>query len=1223
MKMNLRRAVLLFAVLAVVPVGYLSSDLRAAPAQEPAQPLEFNRDIQPILARSCLACHGPNENTRQADLRLDTHDFIGTLVVPGDAEASPLFRRLTTGDSVQRMPPASSGRSLTDEQIEAVRLWIDGGAHWDSEVAVAADAAAVPARVVDFAREVRPILSEKCFTCHGPDAQARQRGLRLDVAEGPFAERGDFGGPVIVPGNAEESLLIHRVSASDALVRMPYRLGLNTPVMPGADEDALSPDQIETLRLWIDQGAEWQSHWAFIPPERQSVPPVAGAEWVRNPIDNFVKARLEQDGREPSPEADLLTLLRRATFDLTGLPPADGDIAAVLSDDSPDAYENAVDKMLGSSAFGERMAVDWLDAARYADSSGYQTDAERSMWRYRDWVIDAYNANMPFDQFTIEQIAGDLMPDATLEQRIATAFNRNHSQNGEGGIIPEEFLVENVVDRVSTTGTVWMGLTLGCARCHDHKFDPISQKEFYEIYAYFNNIPERGNLRGLGAKAFKYFNSPPLVTAPTDNDFAQIAELDETLEKAREEFASLETDAADARAEWESSLAGAWPVDWVLRDKLLVHHPLDGDIGGTYSGEPVFPHPGVTSHLRTPRAPVTYKFPINVTLEDGLPRFAPGRVGEAMSFDGKRFINAGDIANFTYAEPFTMGAWIYPTAPDGVIVSRALAGDQGERGWGLYLIDGKVRVNLSQRWSDDGVRVETVDDLPLNEWQHVLVTYDGQRVPESFRIYVNGESREINPLLDGINNPMRTKEPLRIGASGSAPEESGSTDSRPRFQGMIDDVRIYMTALTPEQAGVVATGESLSEIARIAPASRTAGQAEKLRLAFLDQYAAPEVREAWQNVKDMERERAALWDSFPTVMVMEEMEPRRDTFRLIRGAYDVPGERVDPGVPAVLPPMPDDQSNDRLGFARWLVQPDHPLTARVAVNRFWQMYFGTGLVKTAENFGTQGEYPSHPELLDWLATSFVDSGWDVKALQRTIVTSAAYRQASKVTAEEYEADPENRLIARGPRLRLPAQMIRDQALAVSGLLAERLGGPSVKPYQPEGLWADMVEGGYGDYVPSEGDDLYRRSLYTYWKRTLAPPSMLAFDSSTRETCIVRLSRTNTPLQALNLMNDVTYVEAARRLGERMIAEGGTTPDDRIAYAYRLATGHRPSPDAEAVLRGTFDDFLDEYQADRSAALEFVDAGETPRDETLDVAELASYTLVASLILNLDRTITKE
>ena len=444
-----------------------------------------------------------------------------------------------------------------------------------------------------------------------------------------------------------------------------------------------------------------------------------------------------------------------------------------------------------------------------------------------------------------------------------------------------------------------------------------------------------------------------------------------------------------------------------------------------------------------------------MTLEDGLPRFAPGRVGEAMSFDGKRFINAGDIANFTYAEPFTLAAWIYPTASDGVIVSRALAGDQGEQGWGLYLLEGKLEVNLSQRYADDGLRIESVDTLPLNEWQHVLVTYDGKRVPESFRLYVNGAAREINPLLDGINNPMRTREPLRIGASGAPPEDSGATESMPRFQGMIDDVRIYMEALTPEQAAVVATGETLTEIARIAPASRTAGQSEKLRLAFLDQYAAPEVQEAWQSVKDLERERAALWDSFPTVMVMEEAEPRRDTFRLIRGAYDVPGERVDPGVPAVLPPMPDDVPNDRLGFARWLVQPDHPLTARVAVNRFWQMYFGTGLVKTSENFGLQGEYPSHPELLDWLATTFVESGWDVKAMQRAIVTSSTYRQASNLTPEVLEEDPENRLLARGPRQRMTAQMIRDQALSIADLLAPRLGGPSVRPYQPEGLWEEQ------------------------------------------------------------------------------------------------------------------------------------------------------------------------
>ena len=1219
--MTLRRVLPSFGVLAVVLSGFGLGALGTALAQESAPPVEFHRDVRPILAEACMSCHGPNERARQADLRLDTPDFLDIVVVAGDAESSPLFQRLTTEDRVVRMPPVSTGRSLSDDQIDAVRRWIDGGAEWGDELAAnAADVPAVPEQTIDFAREVRPILSENCFTCHGPDAEARQRGLRLDVEEGPFSDRGEFGGPVIVPGSAADSLLIHRVGATDARVRMPYRLGLNTPVVPGTDEDALDPEEIETLRLWIDQGAEWQSHWAFIPPERPPVPPVAGAEWVRNPIDNFVKAGLERERREPSPEADLLTLIRRVTFDLTGLPPAEGDIAAVLNDDSPDAFERHVDRMLESKGYGERMAAEWLNGARYADSSGYQTDAPRQMWRYRDWVIDAYNENMPFDRFTIEQIAGDMLPDATLEQRIATAFNRNHGQNGEGGIVPEEFLVENVVDRVSTTGTVWMGLTLGCARCHDHKFDPVSQKEFYEIYAYFNNIPERGNLRGLGAKAFKYYNSPPLVTAPTDADFARLAELDEKLDKAREAFESLEADAADARAEWERSLRDAWPIDWVLRDKLLVHHPLDGDIGGSYSPEWVTPHQGVTSHLRAPRAPVSYTFPINVTLEDGLPRFAPGRVGEAMSFDGKRFINAGDIANFTYAEPFTLAAWIYPTAPDGVIVSRALSGDQGEQGWGLYLLEEKLQVNLSQRYADDGLRIESVDTLPLHEWQHVLVTYDGKRVPESFRIYVNGEAREINPLLDGINNPMRTREPLRIGASGSAPEDSGANDSRPRFQGMIDDVRIYMEVLTPVQAAVVATGETLTEIARIAPASRTAGQAEKLRLAFLDQYAAPEVREAWQNAKDLERERAALWDSFPTIMVMEEMEPRRDTFRLIRGAYDVPGESVDPGVPAVLPPMPDDVPNDRLGFARWLVQPDHPLTARVAVNRFWQMYFGTGLVKTSENFGLQGEYPSHPELLDWLATTFIDSGWDVKALQRAIVTSSTYRQASNLTPEAIEEDPENRLLARGPRQRMSAQMIRDQALSIADLLAPRLGGPSVRPYQPEGLWEEQSG---QDYRQSTGDDLYRRSLYTYWKRTLAPPSMLAFDSSTRETCIVRLSRTNTPLQALNLMNDVTYVEAARRLGERMITEGGTTPNDRIAYAYRLATGQRPSAGARAVLRETYDDFRDTYRADRAAALAFVDVGETPRDETLDVAELASYQMVASMILNLDRTITKD
>ena len=916
----LRRAPFPLVALAIVSGAYLSGAVRAAPAQNPAQPLEFNRDIRPILSASCLACHGPNETARQADLRLDTDDFIGTVVVPGDAEASRLFQRLTTEDPIGRMPPASSGRSLTGDQIDAVRRWIDGGAHWDSARAAAIDVPPAAARVVDFAREVRPILSENCFTCHGPDEQARQRGLRLDVQDGPFVDRGEFGGPVIIAGNAADSLLFHRINASDLTKRMPYRRGFESSVMPGLEDDALADEEVEILRLWIDQGAEWQTHWAFVPPERQLLPPVADGAWVRNPIDRFVLARLDADGLAPSTEADRTTLLRRVTLDLTGLPPTQGEITAFLNDDSPDAYEEAVDRLLATTAYGERMAVSWLDGARYADSSGYQTDAERSMWRYRDWVIDAYNANMPFDQFTIEQLAGDMLPDATLDQRIASAFNRNHSQNGEGGIIPEEFLVENVVDRVSTTSTVWLGLTLGCARCHDHKFDPISQQEFYEVFAHFNNVPERG-------KAFKYGNSPPMVTAPTADQFAALAELDEKLAEAREAFASLETEAAAAQQQWEASLPAAGRVDWVLRDRLLVHHPLDGDIGGVYNGEPITVSPPVTVGVRAPEEePEELTLPVNVTLMDGRPHFVPGRVAEALSFDGQRFVDAGDIANFTYNDPFTLATWIYPTAADGVIVSRAYAGDQGERGWGLYLVDGKVRFNLSQRWVDDGVRVETRDALPLNEWRHVVATYDGKRIPAGFRIYVNGQAQELTHHLDGINNPMRTKEPLRIGASGPPSAESGATGSRDRFQGMIDDVRVYTTVLTPPQVAAVATAETLDEIARIAPESRTAGQSGKLRLSFLDQYAPQTIQAAWRQVGDLERQRAKLWDSFQTVMVMEEMEPRRETFRLDRGAYDAPAEQVTPGVPAVLPPLPDDQEQNRLAFARWLVDPEHPLT---------------------------------------------------------------------------------------------------------------------------------------------------------------------------------------------------------------------------------------------------------------------------------------------------------
>ncbi len=1027
-------------------------------------------------------------------------------------------------------------------------------------------------REVSFDREVRPILSDNCFSCHGPDEQGRRDGLRLDIEDGFLGDRGRFGAAVIVPGSAADSLLFQRISADDARARMPQ------------GDDALSDAEIETIRLWIDHGAEWKTHWAFTAPARPAVPPVNDAEWPRNPIDNFVLTRLEQDRFGPSDEADRATLLRRVTLDLTGLPPSPTEIADFLNDDAPDAYEKAVDRLLGSSRYGERMAAEWLDAARYADTNGYQTDGARTMWRWRDWVIDAYNNNMPFDQFTIEQIAGDMLPNAMLEQRIATAFNRNHSQNSEGGIIPEEFLVENAIDRVETTSTVWLGLTLGCARCHDHKFDPVSQKEFYEVFANFNNVPERG-------KAFKYVNSPPLVTAPTAEHLAELNALDAELEESRAAFAELEDELRTAQQSWEQSLDGSAQIDWGLREQLLTHFAFDGDVAGVHIGEHV-----------------------PASLEDGTPQFVEGQVGGAASFDGQRFVHGGEPPDLGYADQFTLAAWIAPAAPNGVIVSRADAGDEGERGWGLYLEDGKIRLSMSTRVLDDGVAAETKDAIALDEWQHVVATYDGSMTPGGMRIYVNGRSQELVPVLDLVGNLGILGHPLRIGASGS---------DKPRFQGAIDDVRIYGTVLTPQQTAVVATKESITEIAALAPDQRTPAQTDKIRLCFLDQYAAEDVRDAWRKVRELERQREELWTGFPTVMVMKEMQPRRPTFRLIRGAYDNPGEPVSPGVLAVLPPLPAGAEPNRLALARWLVDPNHPLTARVTVNRFWQMYFGTGLVKTAENFGTQGEYPSHPELLDWLATTFLESGWDVKAFQRTIVTSATYRQASNVDAVQYEADPENRMLARGPRLRLPATMIRDQALAVAGLLVERVGGPSVKPYQPPGLWADFAMDGERDYEQSEGDDLWRRSLYTFRKRTLGPPTLMTFDASTRETCIVRRGRTNTPLQALNLMNDVTYIEAARRLAERMITEGGATPAERVAYAHQLATAQRPSPEAQAVLVDALAHHVDRYAGDRAAALELVSLGESPRDETLDVAELASYTMVASLLLNLDGTISKE
>jgi len=1029
---------------------------------------------------------------------------------------------------------------------------------------------------VEFNRDIRPILSDKCFACHGPDKANRKTALRFDTEEGAFVELAS-GGHAIVRGDLAKSVMYQRIASDDQAFRMP-------PAYLGRAK--LSDHEIDLIRRWIEQGAKWEKHWSFIPPKRPQLPAVRDGRWPINPIDYFVLARLEQEGLKPSPEADRATLIRRVTLDLTGLPPTPAEVDAFTNDHAPNAYEKVVDRLLQSPRYGERMAVSWLDAARYADTNGYQTDGARTMWRWRDWVIGAFNRNMPFDQFTIEQLAGDMLPNPTLDQKIATGFNRNHRGNGEGGIIPEEFAAEYVVDRVDTTSTVWLGLTMGCARCHDHKYDPIKQKEFYQAFALFNNVPEKG-------KAVKYGNSPPIIKAPTREQQAQLKAIDEDLAVAEAQYAKLGPKIAAAQAKWEKSVKTMPAIAWSLTEGLVAHYPLDG---------------GTTNARHDPKDSKSR----DAVFRDGEPAFAPGLIGQAAVFNGKRFIDAGDVARFGFYDRFSGGAWIYPTGEQGgTILSRMQDTEEGE-GYSLSLEGSKVHLRLVNRWLDDALRVETESSLPSQQWHHVMFTYDGSRVASGVKVYVDGKAQKLKVNLDDLNQSFETSEPLRIG-SGGGPAS--------RFQGYLQDVRVYHVALSPSQVELAATPDSISSIAGLPAKYRTPSQANKIRECFLETAAPKPIQEARNRVEELRRQKAELIDRIPTTMVMEEMATPRDTFVLIRGAYDRHGDKVGPGIPACLSSLSQPPIKTRLDFAKWLVSPLNPLTARVTVNRYWQMYFGTGLVKTVDDFGSQGEPPSHPELLDWLATEFVRTGWDIKALQKTIVTSATYRQSSQVTPELLQKDPENRLLARGPRLRLPAEVIRDQALYVSGLLAERIGGPSVKPYQPPGLWKEL--GGGEEYVPSKGEDLYRRSLYSFWKRTSPPPAMITFDSPPRETCMVRATRTNTPLQALTLMNDVTFVEASRALAQRVMRAGSTPPEERIASAFRLATGHLPTPTQRQILLDGFRRHLTTYGSDPRAALGLVSAGESPVDKQLDTREWAAYTVVCSLILNLDETITKE
>lgn len=1026
---------------------------------------------------------------------------------------------------------------------------------------------------VDFNREVRPILSDNCFACHGPDEQNRMAGLRLDTREGAI-------GKVIVPGDPGASKLLQRIRHEKKALRMP----------PASFNKTLTPAQIATLERWIQEGAPWETHWSFVPPQRPPLPAVRYEKWVRNPIDAFILARLEREGLTPSPEADRATLLRRVTLDLTGLPPTPAELDSFLADRSPDAYEKRVAELLASPRHAERLALHWLDLARYADTHGYHIDSHRDMWHWRDWVIDAFARNLPYDRFTVEQIAGDLLPNPTRSQRVATGFHRNHMINFEGGAIAEEYLVEYLVDRVETTATVWLGLTMGCARCHDHKYDPISQRDFYRFFAFFHNVPEKG----LDGRAG---NAEPMLQLTTPEQEARLEFLAKRIPELEQ---ALSDDAlAEPLKAWESGPGRALPAP--PREGLTAHYEFDNhlsDVSGRYA------------HARAARGEVTY---------------AEGIAGRSAVLSGETQVDFGDAGAFDLGQPFTLSLWVrYQSTKESALLQK-IEDAATRRGYELLLTDSETIPDLKRgaflvfrmthQWPERALEVRSRERVVQGQWTHLALVHDGSGKADGVRLYLDGKPAELETVRDRLEGSIATGRPLRIG---------DKTVTLPH-KGQLDELRIYTRALNPAEIPALSLHEPVRSLV-LAGGKRSKEQQARVRDYFL-RYAAPEELGArYAELTSLRQEKVQLDKTIPNTMVMAEMDEPRPTHVLGRGDYRNKGEVVTAAAPSALPPLPAGTPANRLGLARWLTDPAHPLTARVAVNRFWQLYFGAGLVRTAEDFGSQGEPPTHPELLDWLATEFVRSGWDVRALERLIVTSATYRQSSKATPALMEKDPGNRLLARGARFRLAAELVRDNALFVSGLLDPRIGGPSVYPYQPPGVWEEVA---YGDvfsaqsYTPSSGADLYRRSMYTFWKRTVPPPALAVFDAPDREKCTARRPVTNTPLQALVLMNDPTYVEAARALAQRLFREAGRDPGKRIAHAYRLALARRPSSKELQIFRDLAEVQTAAYRREPNNALALLRVGESKPDPALDPAELAAWTTVSSAILSLDETITRQ
>jgi len=1025
---------------------------------------------------------------------------------------------------------------------------------------------ASPKKTVDYNRDVRPIIT-KCFTCHGHDPKAVAAGLRLD--DGPSAKKALKDGLIaIVPGHPEKSELIKRIESTEDFDIMP----------PKSSNKILSKEEKETLKQWILEGAEYKEHWAFVAPKRPALPEVKDKAWAKTAIDRFVLAKMEEHGLKPTVEADRRTLIRRLTLDLIGLPPTPKEVTAFLADKSPNAYERVVDRLLASPRYGERMAMDWMDYARYADSNGYQADFERFQWRWRDWVIDAFNSNMPYDQFTVKQIAGDMLPKPTLDDRIATGFNRNHRINTEGGVVAEEWRVETVIDRVETTSAVWLGLTSGCARCHDHKYDPITQKDFYSMYAYFNNVPESGT----GEE--RPVNHPPFIKAPTPEQSTQMTAL---------EAAITQMD-GDENRQIEPNISKA--SDWKVENPAESPKLSEGRVARYVLTNPV----SAQGSAPAPHA-------------EGNLAYSTGRSSGAVATSKTAFVDLGNVGNFDTHEPFSYGLWINPSMPGGAPMSHMNA-PAAYRGWDMFMNEYRPAAHFVDRWPENAMKIVSKTSVPKGQWSHVFVTYDGSAKPGGVHIYVNGVATQTEVEgMPSLTGTLKTDVTAKIGARTGA-------DS---FTGFVDDAAIYSRELKPDEVKALASVDPAAPLMAIPAEKRTNDQKRALARAWL-QANDPAFKAMDAKLEKTRMERQKVEESISTVMVMEEMAKPRDAYILVRGLYDHHGDPVSAQLPSFLQIKGKDFPKNRLGLAEWIVDPQNPLTSRVTVNRLWERFFGTGIVSSIEDFGTRADFPTHPELLDWLATEFMSTKWNLKAIMKEMVMSNTYRQSSNVSPELLKVDPPNKWLARGPRFRLPGEVIRDQAMFAGGLLHEKVGGPSVRPYQPDGVWDDVnVYGNLRNYKHDPDPNLHRRSLYTIWKRTAAPPTMTLFDVPSRETCRVSRARTDTPLQALTLMNDVTYVEAARALGQRMLKEGGATPASRVGFAFESVLGRKPTAAESKVLLAGLRRWLTRFQANEKASLTFINEGAVPNDPKLKASDIAAYTMTASTILNLDETVTKE